>query len=77
LLYVTECDIKEAVALYDFRARTKRELSFNKGDTLMLYVRVSADWWEGTTIDDQDGLIPDKYVHIRQRFNKICAGLLL
>lgn len=66
---IVECDVKEAVALYDFRARTKRELSFNKGDTLMLYERLSADWWEGLTSDDRDGLIPDKYVRIRHRFD--------
>jgi len=66
-----ECDVKEAVALYDFRARTKRELSFNKGDALMLYERVSADWWEGMTGDDRDGLIPDKYVRIRHRLDHI------
>lgn len=64
---ILECDIKEAVALYDFHARTKRELSFNKGDTLTLYEQVSADWWEGVTSDDRDGLIPDKYVRIRHR----------
>jgi len=62
-----ECDVKEAVALYDFRARTKRELSFNKGDALTLYERVSTDWWEGATSDDRDGLIPHKYVRIRHR----------
>lgn len=71
LLCVPECDIKEAVALYDFRARTKRELSFNKGDTLTLYERLSADWWEGVTSDDRDGLIPDKYVRIRHRYDDI------
>jgi len=69
LRHVSECDVKEAVALYDFQARTKRELSFSKGDVLMLYERMSADWWEGVTSDDRDGLIPDKYVRIRHRFN--------
>ena len=67
--------MKEAVALYDFRARTKRELSFNKGDRLVLYERVSADWWEAMTADDRDGLIPDKYVRIRHRFDDVHFSL--
>jgi len=70
MLYGVECDIKDAVALYDFRARTKRELSFNKGDTLTLYERLSDDWWEGATSDDRDGLIPHKYVRIRHRLDR-------
>jgi len=74
-LCCVECDVKEAVALYNFRARTKRELSFNKGDVLMLYERVSADWWEGMTSDDRDGLIPDKYVRIRHRLDHIALQI--
>jgi len=35
----------------------------------MLYERLSADWWEGVTSDDRDGLIPDKYVRIRHRLD--------
>ena len=59
-------DSKEAEALYDFRGRTERELSFKKGDILILFEKVSADWWEGAC-SEQEGLIPDKYIIIRQR----------
>jgi len=58
---------KEALAIYDFQARTSRELSFRKGDVLFLFEKVSADWWEGATAGNQKGLIPDKYIIARHR----------
>ena len=60
-------DGKEALAIYDFSARTSRELSFHKGDVLFLFEKVSADWWEGATANSQKGLIPDKYIIVRHR----------
>jgi hypothetical protein len=59
---------KEAIALYNFQARNKRELSFSKGDVLTLYERLSADWWEAVNSDDLEGLVPDKYVRVIGRF---------
>ncbi|ESO99728.1 hypothetical protein LOTGIDRAFT_141691, partial [Lottia gigantea] len=56
-----EPDIIEATALYDFEGRTDRELSFKKGDILVIYQQVSSDWWEGA-FQGKEGLIPDKYV---------------
>jgi len=58
---------KEALAIYDFQARTSRELSFRKGDVLFLFEKVSVDWWEGATASSQKGLIPDKYIIVRHR----------
>lgn len=49
------------MALYDFQARTDRELSFKKGDSMTVFEKVSADWWDAV-IKDQEGLIPDKYI---------------
>jgi len=59
---------KEALAIYDFQARTSRELSFQKGDILFLFDKVSPDWWEGVTANSQKGLIPDKYIMVRHRY---------
>jgi len=53
----------EAVAQYDFEGRTKRELSFKKGDMITLFQRMSVDWWEGS-VGGKTGLIPDKYLKI-------------
>jgi len=58
--------------VYDFEARTSRELSFRKGDILFLFEKVSADWWEGATVASQKGLIPDKYIIVRHR----CSNFL-
>ena len=58
---------RDALAIYDFQARTSRELSFHKGDVLFLFEKVSPDWWEGATASSQRGLVPDKYIHVRHR----------
>ena len=55
----------EAVAGFDYEGRSERELSFRKGDNLLLYTQVSDDWWEGAH-QGKEGLIPDKYVHIKR-----------
>lgn len=65
-LPILESDIIEAVAQYDFSGRTDRELSFKKNDTLIVYTRVSSDWWKGS-YRGKDGLIPDKYISIKKR----------
>ncbi|XP_013412995.1 SLIT-ROBO Rho GTPase-activating protein 1 isoform X3 [Lingula anatina] len=62
---ITEPEVTEAVALYDFEGRTGRELSFKKGDQLLLYSQVSSDWWDGY-FNGKEGLIPDKYIKIAQ-----------
>ncbi len=56
----------EAVAVYDFTSRNTRELSFRKGDVLILHTHLSPDWWEGT-FNNQTGLIPQKYIAIQGR----------
>ncbi|KAK7503696.1 hypothetical protein BaRGS_00005235, partial [Batillaria attramentaria] len=60
-----EPEVKEAVALHDFEGRSGRELSFKKGETLVLYTQASHDWWEGCC-HGQEGLIPDKYIAVKQ-----------
>ena len=62
-----ESETLEAIAQFDFTARSQRELSFKKGHVLTLYTQVSSDWWKGTK-DGRDGLIPDKYILLRIRF---------
>ncbi|XP_029634547.1 SLIT-ROBO Rho GTPase-activating protein 3 isoform X3 [Octopus sinensis] len=57
-------DLFEATALYDFEGRTERELSFKKGNTLVIFKQVSSDWWEGC-FNGKEGLIPDKYVTLK------------
>lgn len=60
-----EPEVKEALALHDFEGRSGRELSFKKGETLVLYTQASHDWWEGCC-HGQEGLIPDKYIAVKQ-----------
>lgn len=66
LLFLLEPDVMEAIGQYDFVGRTERELSFKKGDTLVVFKQVSADWWEGA-YKGKEGLIPDKYIVLKSR----------
>lgn len=61
-----ESENLEATAQFDFNARSERELSFKKGDTLTLYTQVSNDWWRGA-LAGREGLIPDKYIMIKMK----------
>ncbi len=56
----------EAQALYDFKARSSREVNFHKGDTIILFRQVSNDWWRGS-VRGVEGLIPDKYIMLKIR----------
>ncbi|XP_037091631.1 rho GTPase-activating protein 4-like, partial [Pollicipes pollicipes] len=61
-----ESEQLEAVAQFDFTARSPRELSFRCGDVLTLYRQVSSDWWRGA-FRGHDGLVPDKYIMLKIR----------
>ncbi|GLV43182.1 Rho GTPase activating protein at 92B [Carabus blaptoides fortunei] len=67
-VYPSEDDSEnmEAVAQFDFMARSDRELSLKKGDTVTLYNQVSNDWWRGN-VNGQEGLIPDKYISLKMK----------
>ncbi|XP_056590013.1 SLIT-ROBO Rho GTPase-activating protein 3 isoform X3 [Triplophysa dalaica] len=53
----------EAVALFDYVARSAAELSFKQGDHLLLHTKASPDWWRGE-IGGVRGLIPHKYINV-------------
>ena len=56
-----ESEAISAQALYDFNARSSREVDFRKGDSISLIKQVSGDWWRGS-VNGKEGLIPDKYI---------------
>jgi len=64
IYFLSESENLEATAQFDFNARSERELSFKKGDTLTLYTQVSNDWWRGA-LAGREGLIPDKYIMLK------------
>ncbi|XP_051911862.1 SLIT-ROBO Rho GTPase-activating protein 1b isoform X4 [Hippocampus zosterae] len=61
-----EGEAVEAVARFDYVGRSGRELSFNKGATLLLFQRASNDWWEGHHNGNR-GLVPHQYVVVKDR----------
>ncbi|XP_055773453.1 SLIT-ROBO Rho GTPase-activating protein 2-like isoform X2 [Salvelinus fontinalis] len=63
-----ESDPIVAIARFDYSGRTNRELSFNKGASLLLFQRVSDDWWEGQH-NGLDGLLPHQYIVVQDMPN--------
>ncbi|GLH12612.1 GTPase-activating protein CdGAPr [Gryllus bimaculatus] len=61
-----ESECLEATAQFDFMARSERELSFKKGDNIVLFTQVSNDWWRGS-VNGVEGLIPDKYILLKMK----------
>ncbi|XP_068996336.1 SLIT-ROBO Rho GTPase-activating protein 3 isoform X1 [Embiotoca jacksoni] len=53
----------EAVALFDYVARSPAELSFKQGEPLILHSKASSDWWRGE-VGGIKGLIPHKYISV-------------
>ncbi|XP_042264722.1 SLIT-ROBO Rho GTPase-activating protein 3 isoform X2 [Thunnus maccoyii] len=53
----------EAVAMFDYVARSPAELSFKQGELLILHSKASCDWWRGEA-GGVKGLIPHKYINV-------------
>nr|XP_036879805.1 spectrin alpha chain, erythrocytic 1 [Manis javanica] len=49
------------VALYDFQARSPREVTMKRGDVLILLSSINKDWWK-VEAGDQQGFVPAVYV---------------
>ncbi|XP_077335140.1 rho GTPase-activating protein 4 isoform X3 [Lithobates pipiens] len=64
-----ELDTVEATAKFDYSARTSQELSFKKGDTILLHCKASGDWWKGE-LSGMRGLVPHKYINIPEGAEK-------
>ncbi|CAB1350627.1 unnamed protein product [Coregonus sp. 'balchen'] len=66
----------EAVAMFDYTARSATELSFKQGESLLLHSKASSDWWRGE-VGGVRGLIPHKYISVLEglRVNSDSASL--
>ncbi|XP_061075547.1 SLIT-ROBO Rho GTPase-activating protein 3 isoform X2 [Conger conger] len=53
----------DAVAMFDYAARSPAELSFKQGDHILLHTKASSDWWKGE-VGGVKGLIPHKYISV-------------
>ncbi|XP_074246098.1 spectrin alpha chain, erythrocytic 1 isoform X2 [Saimiri boliviensis] len=52
---------QRVMALYDFQARSPREVTMKKGDVLTLLSSINKDWWK-VEADDHQGFVPAVYV---------------
>eukprot|EP00048_Salpingoeca_helianthica_P011850 m.171858 g.171858 ORF g.171858 m.171858 type:complete len:528 (+) comp15292_c1_seq2:127-1710(+) len=51
------------VALYDYNARAEDDLTFKKGDNLIVLNQSDGDWWQAQhTVSGRKGFIPSNYV---------------
>ncbi|XP_063740727.1 SLIT-ROBO Rho GTPase-activating protein 3 isoform X2 [Eleginops maclovinus] len=53
----------EALAMFDYAARSPAELSFKQGELIILHSKASCDWWRGE-VGGVKGLIPHKYISV-------------
>ncbi|KAK3728742.1 hypothetical protein QZH41_002667 [Actinostola sp. cb2023] len=56
---------RDAEALYDYSARSAKELSFRKGDVIRVFKRFNKDWWDGT-LNETDGFVPATYIKLSE-----------
>uniref|UniRef100_I3JRE4 Rho GTPase activating protein 4 n=1 Tax=Oreochromis niloticus TaxID=8128 RepID=I3JRE4_ORENI len=61
----------EAVAMFDYVARSPAELSFKQGEPLILHSKASSDWWRGE-VGGVKGLIPHKYISVLEGIFCVC-----
>ncbi|CAF0854141.1 unnamed protein product, partial [Brachionus calyciflorus] len=77
----------EAIALYDYKGRSDKEISFKKGSLLAIRGQLSADWWQGSLLSPGSngsinsstptriGYIPDKYIALRSSRKRIQSNV--
>ncbi|CAF4655040.1 unnamed protein product, partial [Rotaria magnacalcarata] len=50
------------VAIFDYDARTKDDLTIRKSDLLDITTKKSSAWWKAKNENGQEGWIPSNYV---------------
>lgn len=55
--------------MYDYCARSHKELSFKKGDIIQVFARANKDWWDAR-IDGSFGFVPANYVKVASPENE-------
>ena len=51
----------QVIAMYDYTAANRDELSFSKGQLINILDKTNPDWWKGET-NGTTGLLPTNYV---------------
>ena len=63
LFFPADLEPREAEAIYDYSARSSKELSFKKGDIIQVFKRFNPEWWDGT-INGTEGFVPARYIRM-------------
>lgn len=56
----------DVIALYNYTARTNKEVSFSKGDIIRVFSRTNVDWWDAR-VNGKFGFVPVPYVKVIER----------
>lgn len=56
-------------ALHDFTAETQEDLSFKKGDRILILEQLDSEWYRGR-LNGTEGIFPAVFVHV-------CSGTVL
>lgn len=81
-LFEEKNEVKRAIAQFDFYAHYSNELSFRRGDHLILVRTVDEHWYEAE-IDGKRGLVPSNYLEVIKTPSNACpepdeaSGLVL
>ncbi len=59
--------LDEVHAVYDYVAQQEDELSFSRGDAILILQKVDEDWWKGRRSDGKEGMFPANYVQKASR----------
>lgn len=63
LIFHFQNDEPSVLALFDFEAQEEGEVSFKKGNTLVILEKTDPNWWKGkVTNTGNTGLFPSNYV---------------
>lgn len=55
--------VPHAIALYDFKSSEINDLSFKKGDVILLKRKIDSNWFVGN-MNGREGTFPLNYVHV-------------
>ncbi|XP_076618966.1 dynamin associated protein 160 isoform X3 [Colletes latitarsis] len=70
----TDPSVERVMALYPYQAQNEDELSFEKGDAIIVLAKDEAAWWKGE-LNGASGVFPSNYVS--PMFNEMTTDLLV
>uniref|UniRef100_A0A8C9EIA0 Nephrocystin 1 n=1 Tax=Pavo cristatus TaxID=9049 RepID=A0A8C9EIA0_PAVCR len=61
-------DVKECIAVGDFNAQQEGDLTFTKGEVLLIHDKKADGWWVAENSKGERGLVPRTYLMVKKYF---------